>query len=102
MNVRATRHGLALSPEAAADVARITEIWADCRDRFGADGPFLFGRFTIADAMYAPVVSRFRTYGIALDPVAAAYGEAVWNQADMREWIAAAAVEPWSSTRYEI
>ena len=57
----------------AADIARITEIWRDARQRFGAGGDFLFGDFSAADAMFAPVATRFTTYSIALEPVSAAY-----------------------------
>ena len=67
MNMRASFPGRALTPEVQAEINRIAALWRDCRARFGAGGRFLFGRFTIADAMYAPVVSRFRTYGIELE-----------------------------------
>lgn len=78
-----------------ADIARITQIWRDARGRFGAEGPFLFGPFTIADAMYAPVVTRFVTYGVPLDPVSQAYVDAVLDLPAMKEWYAAAQAEPW-------
>ena len=71
-------------------------LWNDCRRRFGAAGDFLFGQFTIADAMFAPVVFRFRTYDVALDKVSAAYAEAVLEVPDMRDWATAAADEPWA------
>lgn len=80
-----------LPEDAEADIARVTALWGDCRARFGAGGPFLFGGFTIADAMYAPVVTRFATYGIAVDGAAAAYMAAVEALPAMREWRAAAA-----------
>jgi glutathione S-transferase len=78
----------------------VTTIWRECRTRFGAagangKGPFLFGGFTVADAMYAPVATRFLTYGVALDPASAAYVDAVMDLPAMREWGAAAAAEPW-------
>lgn len=76
------------------EIQRITGLWNDCRGRFGADGPFLFGRFSIADAMYAPVVTRFTTYGVPLDPVSQAYAEAVWALPPLKEWKAAADQEP--------
>jgi glutathione S-transferase len=82
-----------LSPDARAQVERIHASWTDCRMRFGAGGPFLFGRFSVADAMYAPVVSRFRTYGVALGPEASAYVDAVWALPAMQEWGAEAARE---------
>jgi len=81
--------------DAKADIARVQQIWQDCRGRFGAGdgeagGPYLFGRFSIADCMYAPVATRFRTYNVALDPVSAAYVDAIYADPAMREWIAAA------------
>jgi glutathione S-transferase len=75
------------------DIARIQAIWRECRERHGDDGPFLFGRFTIADAMYAPVVSRFVTYAVELDPPAAAYVAAMQCLPAWAEWAAAAAAE---------
>nr|WP_142849154.1 glutathione S-transferase family protein [Telmatospirillum sp. J64-1] len=79
-----------IPPEVQADIDRVTAIWRDCRARFGQGGPFLFGRFTIADAMYAPVVSRFTTYGVGVDDVSAAYMQAIWDLPAMRDWAAAA------------
>lgn len=77
--------------EVATDIARITELWNDCRARFGVGGPFLFGRFSIADAMYAPVVTRFTTYGVATDSVCRSYIDAVQALPAMREWYRRAA-----------
>ena len=78
MNVRSSFPNRASTPEVQADIDRITAIWHDCRTRFGKGGPFLFGQhFTNADAMYAPVVSRFRTYKVDLDAGAQAYCDAV-------------------------
>ena len=84
-----------LTPEVAANVARIDAIWTDCRTRYGGDGAFLFGAFGAADAMYAPVVSRFHTYAVEVGAVAGAYMEAVMALPAWREWRAAALVEPW-------
>ncbi len=81
---------------AQPDIDRVAQIWRDCRAAHGADGPFLFGRFTNADAMYAPVACRFRIYGVTLDPVCAAYADAVMDLPAMGEWRAAAAEEPWT------
>jgi glutathione S-transferase len=80
----------ALSPAAAADIERVQAIWRDARSRFGGAGHFLFGRFSNADAMYAPVVTRFRTYNIPVDPVCAAYMQAVLSLHSMTEWYRAA------------
>ncbi len=74
------------SPEAQAEVDRICALWRDCRARFGAGGDMLFGTWSIADCMYAPVATRFRSYGISLDPVSDAYVEAVLARPEMREW----------------
>jgi glutathione S-transferase len=86
---------MALNAEAAANVARIDAMWSDCRARFGAGGPFLFGAFTAADAMYAPVVSRFHTYGVEVGRAARAYMDAILGLPAWSEWQAAAAAEPW-------
>lgn len=75
------------------DVARIDQIWQDCRSRHAAKGPWLFGEFCIADAMYAPVALRFNTYGATLSAVADAYCKHVLNDSRMREWIEAAEQE---------
>jgi glutathione S-transferase len=85
----------ALKPDAktAAEIARIKDLWADCRNRFGAEGPFLFGAFSAADAMYAPVVSRFLTYGIGAKGAAADYMEAIAALPAWAEWGAAAAAQ---------
>lgn len=82
------------TPEVEADIARITTLWRETRARFGTGGPFLFGRFSIADAMFAPVVTRFETYGVALDPAGRAYADAVLALPAMREWTEAARTEP--------
>lgn len=97
MNVRAERSGHAESDAVAAEVARVCELWRDCRARFGGSGQrFLFGSFGVADAMFAPIVSRFRTYGVPLDPVEASYADAVWAYPPMQEWVEAARREPWT------
>ena len=87
--------------EALDDAARVRAIWTSTRERHGGGGPFLFGAFTIADAMFAPVVSRFRTYGLPLTGPAAAYGEAVWNDPDFQIWYEAARSETLRVPRYE-
>ncbi|MGE0714559.1 MAG: glutathione S-transferase family protein [Alphaproteobacteria bacterium] len=94
MNMRSSFPDRAPTAAAQADINRISAIWLDCRRRFGGAGQFLFGRFTIADAMFAPVVSRFRTYKIGLDEVGQAYSDAVWALPAMQEWLQAARKEP--------
>lgn len=78
---------------AAADIARVQEIWRTCRQRHGAGGPFLFGHFTVADAMYAPVVTRFATFGVPLEGEAAEYAATIEALPAMRDWYQAAADE---------
>ncbi|MEM7445597.1 MAG: glutathione S-transferase family protein [Pseudomonadota bacterium] len=95
MDLKSQRPGEGRTPAVEADIARISQIWTRCRGEFGQDGPFLFGAYSAADAMYAPVCARFKTYEVALDPVCAAYRDAVLEQRDMREWIEAALAEPW-------
>lgn len=82
-----SRRRVSLSHAAAQDVARVQALWAECRTRFGAGGPWLFGRFSPADAMFAPVALRFVTYGIALDATARAYVDAVAAHPAVRAWI---------------
>ncbi len=81
-----------MTGELKADIARVTQLWNDSRKNFGAKlgGPFLFGKFSIADCMYAPVTTRFTTYGVTVDPVSAAYIKAVAGLPAMKEWVAAA------------
>jgi glutathione S-transferase len=81
-------------PGVARDIDRISKMWTEARAAFGAGGPFLFGAFSVADAMYAPVVSRFMTYGpVDLPAAAAAYCEAVFSLPAMQEWGSGAAKE---------
>lgn len=90
-----------LTSETWTDITRIIELWGDCRRRFGARGPFLFGAFTNADAMFAPVVTRLRTYQVPLPSSAREYGDAVWTLPAMQEWAAAANSEP-AISRYDV
>jgi glutathione S-transferase len=84
-----------LAPDVQSNVRRIEAMWTDCRTRHGADGPFLFGSFGAADAMYAPVVSRFHTYDVEVNAVARGYMAAVMALPAWGEWRAAALREPW-------
>ncbi len=102
MNCRAAKPGKGMADGVAADIERVTAIWRDARARFGACGAFLFGGFTIADAMFAPVASRFRTYAVTLDPVSEAYVEAIHACPAMRAWLAAAEAEPHTVDHFEI
>ncbi|KRE04545.1 glutathione S-transferase [Bosea sp. Root670] len=89
-------------PGVARDVERLTGLWRQARERFGAGGPFLYGAFSAADAMYAPVVTRLDTYGIAVDPVSRDYMQAVLALPAYREWLAAALAEPWIVAQDEV
>jgi glutathione S-transferase len=90
MDVRARRPQRRRSPAVLADVARVERLWGETRARFGAGGPLLFGGFTIADAFYAPVAFRFRTYGVSPAGAAGEYLAALLALPGMREWDAAA------------
>jgi len=91
MNVRRTFPGTGITPEVARDIARIEALWGDCLSRYG--GPFLFGAFGIADAMYAPVATRFKTYAVALGTDTNCYAERLLALPSMRAWYADAAAE---------
>lgn len=84
-----------LPAEAVANVKRLEEMWADCRARFGKGGPFLFGAFCNADAMYAPVVSRLHTYAVDVTPATRAYMDAIMDLPAWKEWAAAGIKETW-------
>jgi glutathione S-transferase len=94
MNVRGSYPGKGMSAEVQRDIDRILANWTLCRERFGRGGALLFGAFTAADAFYAPVASRFATYGVPLPAVARAYLDAVLALPAVREWSAAARAEP--------
>jgi len=81
------------SEKLGQDVARLLQIWRDCRSEFGRGGPFLFGAFSIADAYFAPIVTRFETYSVPVGPVERAYMDAIWSLDAMQEWKAAAVAE---------
>lgn len=90
MNVRRRYPGKGRTPETSVDIARIVAIWSECREQFGRPGDFLFGHFGAADAMYAPVVLRFRTHEVELPAACRAYADAMLALPAMREWIGAA------------
>ncbi|MES1256976.1 MAG: glutathione S-transferase family protein [Acidobacteriota bacterium] len=92
MNIRARHANYKIFAGARPDIARVTEIWRDCLEIYG--GPFLFGAPTIADAMFAPVCSRFRTYDVTIDKVSAGYCKTILTWAPMVEWIEGAMAEP--------
>ncbi|MGH8396926.1 MAG: glutathione S-transferase family protein [Gammaproteobacteria bacterium] len=92
-NCRASGRHVNESAELETEINRVTELWRECRKHHGQDGPWLFGRFSIADAMYIPVALRFVTYGTKLDGTARSYLETVQSLRAIREWIAAAKLE---------
>lgn len=101
MNIRLRLEDKAISAECQADAVRILSLWAEARARFGKQGPFLFGTFGAADILYAPVVTRFRTYGFTLPGFAEAYSEAILEHDWMQQWCAAAVTEDWSIERFD-
>ena len=91
MNLRAHYPNFKTWAGAKPDIARIVEIWSECLNTYG--GPYLFGKPTMADAMYAPVCTRFLTYGVALDALSAAYCATIMSWPAMIEWVEAAKLE---------
>jgi glutathione S-transferase len=102
MNARATQRRTPPSAALLRDVARIDAIWSECRARAPSDGPWLFGAYSLADAMYAPVALRCRTYGATLSVLATAYLETVLKDPILGQWLAAAELEPWVIPKSEV
>jgi glutathione S-transferase len=94
MNLRAALPGRGRTPEVADDIERIQDLWQDCRERYGQGGAFLFGEFSAADAFFAPVVTRFVTYEVALSDTGADYRDAILGLPAMQQWYAAGVLEP--------
>ena len=95
MNIRSSFPNRGVTPEVQSDINRITALWREQRRKAAPDaGPFLFGHFTVTDAMFAPVVSRFRTYKIDLDELCQSYADALWALPSYKEWQEAAGHEP--------
>jgi len=101
MNVRRRVPLENVSDATRADIVRILGLWAEARARFGQSGPYLFGTFGAADIFYAPIVSRFTTYGIGVPGFAEAYMQAIWEHAWTQEWIAASEEEQWVIEQFE-
>ncbi len=101
MNVRRRVEGWQPSAEARADVVRVLTLWAEARARFGKGGPFLFGSFCAADIFFAPVVSRFISYGVGVPGFATTYMQAVWEHEWLQAWVAAAEAEDWVIEQWE-
>ncbi len=101
MNVRRRFELQSATDETKQDVVRILSLWAEARSRHGSGGPFLFGTYGAADIFYAPIVSRFITYGIGVPGFAQAYMEAIWEHEWTQEWISASENEEWVIEQYE-
>ena len=93
MNLHRPVRAIELSDDARANIARVEEIWADCRERYRRSGPYLFGAFSAADAMFAPVVHRFRTYAIAVTKETQAYMDTMTALPAFAEWTKAGLAE---------
>ncbi len=100
MNIRARRR-VPRTPELDADIARIQDSWTRARSRYAASGPWLFGEWSIADAMYTPVALRFATYSVDLSDAAARYRDTVLADPLLGEWLTAARAEPWRIPAFE-
>jgi glutathione S-transferase len=101
MNLHRPVGAIALSADARDNIARVQQIWVECRERFGKSGPFLFGAFGGADAMFAPVVHRFRTYAIAVVPAVRDYMDAMMSLPAFQEWTRAALAETLVIEKFE-
>ncbi len=101
MNLRLALPTTEPSAEVLTDIDRIMVLWSDARTRFSSGGDFLFGKFGAADIMFAPVVTRFRSYGLPVTPLARNYMDAVYAYPLMREWLEGAAREDWVIERFE-
>jgi glutathione S-transferase len=104
-NARARNRHTGMTAGLEADIDRIDEIWIDCRRQFGeklGSGPWLFGEYGIADAMYAPVVVRFNTYRAQVSDTSRWYMAAVMEDAARQEWVRAAQKEPWTHRESEV
>lgn len=102
MNLKLKLKGKAAAPEVQRDIDRIVEIWEEARTQFATgDGPWLFGEFSVADAMYAPIACRLHGYNVSLPPVAAAYRDAVLGHPAVREWYQAALLETEAHAHYD-
>ena len=102
MNIKASHPGKGRGEGVEANIARITGLWNECLGRGSQPGDFLFGPFGIADAMYAPVVTRFKTYAVELDDTCQKYADAILDFPAMQKWAEAALEEPWTLEASEI
>ncbi len=101
MNVRRTYPPVELTDPVRGEIDRMMELWAQARARFAGKGDFLFGDYCAADIMFAPVVTRFITYGVPVPPFAALYMKAMLSHPDVNDWVDKAQDEPWVIDQYE-
>lgn len=101
MNCRKQTEMDKISRELQSEIDRVCEIWRSCRHLFSKEGNFLFGEFSITDAMYAPIVLRFNSYGIKVDDISGDYMETMMSLSSMQEWVAEAAKEKESIPEYD-
>jgi glutathione S-transferase len=102
MNCRASGRHIVLSVALEKDIQRISAIWSECRERYAAQGPWLFGEFSIADCMFAPVVWRFATYSVNVSPICQTYMTTMQNSQAMQKWLGAAVQEKWQIAESEV
>jgi glutathione S-transferase len=101
MNTRKVFKNVTISEDARKDAVRVLQLWAEARSRFGSEGPYLFGTFSAADIMFAPIVCRFATYGFTLPGFAEVYAEAIGSHPWMQEWVEGASAEQWTIEKFE-
>jgi glutathione S-transferase len=101
MNIRHHFEGVKFDSEVQGNIVRILGLWAEARARYGKGGPFLFGTFGAADIIYAPIVSRFMSYGVRVPGFAEAYMQAVWEHDWMQAWVTAAQDEEWVIAQWD-
>jgi len=101
MNTRKIFEGMSFAPDVTQDAVRIISLWAEARSRFGGSGPFLFGTYSAADIMFAPIVSRFKTYGFQMPGFAAAYMDTMLEHDWTAQWMEAAEAENWTIDKFE-
>jgi glutathione S-transferase len=102
MNLKFKLKGRPATPEVQREIDRVVEIWEEARTRFASgNGPWLFGEFSVADAMYAPIACRFNVYNVPLPPVAAAYRDAILAHPAILEWQASALTETEAHIHYD-
>ncbi len=102
MDCRNRYPGEGMTPGVEAEIDRIFSIWRECRQKFGTGGPMLFGQFTVVDAMFAPIVMRFVTYGVKLNTEAKAYADAILAIPAIQEWLAEAYSESENIPHFKI